>query len=1287
MRGTLKKKRTRLIAFLAVFCILAACAIGAGITVKGHAAALPQNTISYSTGPVGPINGVFNSSQVALPSINEINSESSLSVDYSIPEGEELTLFGNYPDNYPLNSNGARYNIDEVYNWIYSGNYLSQLDIDVSNPNRGTMTYALLGAVDPAGKVDTNSVGSFESYFVQECQEGYRIQSGPLKGQSLLGAALPQIGGCIGAFTNTVKADVLIGANSYSLDVNSNMNNGAIQSGFFENANFNYPANPAQLQFLNTGESYNGPIVKGPLQIKISFSPIAIYMLYQLYYYLTRCQSPVCSSQPPAAQSFYSNISYYVDPSITDGPAYSSSGARIVSTTHLVVGNSNLTVEDTSISQEYGVPNCWYTDFYEGGGFITPSSPSGPLGVWFRAGSDGKPLKQVKILLSVPSEDIYLEPAYWNPTNISQSKESYNPNLLFDSGYQYIGWLFNGVWQGEVPFTLDSIQGYPGYFGISGLPAGTYNIEILNSSEGNPSFNVTLSNYNKPETFSVASDPDKVIDSATNTVGTINSQPQAPISVTTQLLNSEGKVEITPETNINETVGESQALTYQLQTPFSSKPMKIDLNYNGYGIESSDISIAGIPISLLEKKTDETILSTSDSGISLNLDSKSLDYIKSNGFGPATFSQNSTSYPIGESNELSITFPAYLSTSFQNGDAVGYNVQSSGESTEGKVSPSALTTGLSNGLLPASLSASDNSSQTGLWFKLLYPNGIPIGSATFYITKAKPVSQTGINYNEKTVLAYLQPMKSKGVFTGWNWSPEQSIAQTYNASNYSDYLISQSSKNGTYGVGGLASGSYIVYVASPYPGLSGIPYVNFEITLSNSSPEAMTATGQDDGILYPSKDAVYVNAFTDSGGNGGYVCPANDVSSPTACSSTVDTQGGAAYSETVGIPYKNDWITFFPLPTGNAGGGQLQIPTNLDGVNLVNPSSSTISIAGALLKDIPGTSESTGQCQFLPIGIRVNLNRLKNKKSKISSYAGQHTSLAAPIAECYMVNLTPASYVYINQHGTNIKGEALSSSLSREVVISFSTVLTTSFNVSSGALPAIAYYATGGTRSIYGYGIGSGTAASSMVTCGSADNSIPQVPFKFLGRSIASGIRSGIWFKSLWKNTNSPDLGTKFTVKSPSGEYLSPIKLTNGGFGGWKYSSDPYDFTVRNSKGIFSFGGLAWGTYTVTEVNSPGNTSSPLSFTVTLSPKWSSPDALFPIPEEITPINDPENLLNPADDVVYSEGKAAANASSDLPLTGGAGWILGISLFAILLFISGGLLDIVYFRKGGKEGK
>ncbi|MBQ1424598.1 MAG: LPXTG cell wall anchor domain-containing protein, partial [Aeriscardovia sp.] len=165
---------------------------------------------------------------------------------------------------------------------------------------------------------------------------------------------------------------------------------------------------------------------------------------------------------------------------------------------------------------------------------------------------------------------------------------------------------------------------------------------------------------------------------------------------------------------------------------------------------------------------------------------------------------------------------------------------------------------------------------------------------------------------------------------------------------------------------------------------------------------------------------------------------------------------------------------------------------------------------------------------------------------------------------------------------------------------------------------------------------------------------------------------TGLQFQSLWWGSGAPAKGAKFTVQNENegspyyGEYLNgdPSDFT-----GWSWSKSPQDFSQSTPQAIFSFGGLADGTYTVTEVDPATGATPPSSLSFTGNLSYSSPESL-------KAVSDPMNLLSPAQRAVYF-----VVVPSRLPLTGGKG-ISALALAAVFLAALGAGAWVGLRRRG-----
>ena len=354
-------------------------------------------------------------------------------------------------------------------------------------------------------------------------------------------------------------------------------------------------------------------------------------------------------------------------------------------------------------------------------------------------------------------------------------------------------------------------------------------------------------------------------DPSTRTVVVNASNPSS------QLLSSDGKVDSSSFPTA--TVGEANPFTYQVQAlldaPYNDRygyPELIQvMNGNGEEIlqDASDIEVAGIPLTELEgygasvSYNDsygayDSQASGSAAALSLTLPSKALSFIASNGYLPATSSMPVGSSPLDGSRALSVTFKAYLSPAQGKAEApewaMGMDEFESSVPSSSQISlarrpspksnlsssdalitegpslslPEVYTNGPSDDSLPSSLSASDPSSATGLWFENTFENpkdnnkGCSIADSDSY----SPTEFTVQNPSGQ----YLTPVEDDGTFEGWEWSG-------------SPYDFKERNSSGDFEWGGLADGTYTVKSVE-YPSS-----LSFTSSLSYSSPQILEGKG------------------------------------------------------------------------------------------------------------------------------------------------------------------------------------------------------------------------------------------------------------------------------------------------------------------------------------------------------------------------------------------------------------------------------------------------------------
>ncbi|MBO7671661.1 MAG: hypothetical protein J6S25_02805 [Aeriscardovia sp.] len=1231
------------------------------------------------------------------PSVTGVNTTASittygpnaLTFNFSAPEGLTILpfLFNtsiNGPTTfYPANSSGQGFNAQQVEEAIASGNYASS--ISVSAPN-GTykQPVPLLGGVEPeTGEVvkvtnaypdgmqlpnsllNTKGI-SIEQYFQKECNSDATFTEGAYEGKTLaqvLGVSKADLTpeACDAVFHKNIDLTVSFGGKSYSF------------------------TNPEQVEeLINSFETnipstnftgYNGPGIEGPMQIHASLSGMAVYFL-GLYFGDTQTNA-----------TFSPTITLW--PSTQNGSLYSASGASI---------QVNSTVEgkaETSHTYTYQLFGNSADNFYSSSvpssdltssGLISSSAPAGPLGLYFNVVSQtGQPLTQVQIALQFEGATgnglsgyggDYIWPAYWNPSNVNDDNVGDNypydgPNSLdlsSTSPYKYYGWSVSGnipetgaaadqtmANYSQAMFTAYSIPGHPGCFAFSGLPAGSYEVTVGSDAQGYSlsTFNVTLGSYSSPETFTSYIDPDGGVNSSTDTIVTNSILPN------TYFLYTDGKAAYNASTgntpSLSQSVGSANVFDYQLSTYLPYCPFQMFfISWQGYNLDLSDMKIAGIPFSVLKEH-----------GASLwekllKLNSSAISYIEQNGYLPATPSQAGGTSKIALSSglynrTLSITIPTYITPTFSTGNQVWINFSYAGNGQIGGGQniqdgnfPAATTNGPADNSVPSSLTTSAPSSSTGLWFKSLNSDGTPSSGSKFLIQ----------NSSGKYLVEDTSP---SGTFAGWSWTSTPSASTEFSQRNANAVFSFGGLQNGTYTVTQTAWAAYMGSSApepgtgkqnwpgiSPdlpaggpdwagYPGhLGGKAGYNgsFQVTLSYSSPEAMATQADPAGLVDTSQDAVY---------------SLSPIKMAPLINSSLSTD--AYQTETVGIPFEEGWEGYLPIantsPSSTPGGAyysssiQVSIDEDVNGLEMENPSTSNIKVAG------------------------VALSSLVSNGAAVSSSNG-----------IYSITLPYQALEYLEENGKNAQGESISSSQNRLIIISFPALMQTSFKnggtfrqwVAIGGI-TVSNGVASSQNAWWNQNAGSGwyVSSSPLYTNGPADNSLPSS----LSPSQNSS-QTGIWFKSLWLGTTTPATGAKFTVQNSSGEYLTPITNSSGSFEGWSYSKTAYDFEEQNSSAVFSFGGLANGTYTVSEVSAAtGATSSSMSFTGELS--YSSPQIL-------TSLSDPMDLLSSKNAVVYN-----VSIPSHLPFTGG-NRILILSIAAPLLLLAGAI-TLFLLKKVKKRGE
>lgn len=908
---------------------------------------------------------------------------------------------------------------------------------------------------------------------------------------------------------------------------------------------------------------------------------------------------------------------------------------------------------------------------------LSPSSPAS-VGLWFKAyDQSGEPLKSAKIDLSL------LTGTDQSPSSVfgdylaigtSSAPSGVTSQMWPNMGKEF--WYTN-LQNSPMPFEISSLSSQPGYFDLSGIPNGVYQVKILSGTTESgksvsygsyytaPTFKVNLNDsssynlfdtsYTSPEAVSAVSDPCGFVNPSEDevVVGAVN--PSSAEVTGTSLSTSP----------FTATVGSSNPYTYQAQAylPFnlsgkknssgtasSSTPLSFSLSIPGQSVVSGSEKVNGLALSSLQGASS----SVSGSTLTLSLTPQNISTIESKGEMPIGSSSGSLTQNGQVNRTLAITWEAYLTPSFTSSSSSTFEFNYKAyDATNPKdmtmaLTPEVETNGPADNSVPSALSPTQNSSKTGLWFKSLNADGTSSSGAKFTVQNSSG--------------QYLEEVKgTDGSFEGWKWVSSSSPANfefSYNQNSNSD--------TGLFSFGGLQNGTYTVTLrawpssmgtpaSTPDTGKNNWPSISpsnsgaqnpnagypgevtdnsgykgsFTVDLSYSSPEKMSTVADPAGLVDSAKDSMY---------------SLSPVKMAPVEGGKLSTQ--AYQTETVGVPFTEGWEGYLPMATvepGTSAGGNgyaseidvafaksdsgLQNWGNSSGLKMNNPSPSNVMVAG------------------------VSLQTLESEGATVNPSADGGNG--------YQISIPYQALSYLQAHGTNAEGQSLSSSSNRLILITFPAVMTTNFSAEGGNFQQWMSMGTNG-----GWWIQSqhwGVYSSPLYTNGPADNSVPSN----LSPSENSS-ETGIWFKSLWYNTSTPAPGSKYTVKNASGEYLTPQE-SNGAFSGWSWQSSPYEFTEKNDSAVFSFGGLADGEYTLTQVSpATGATASTLTFTSTLS--YSSPESLKAVKDSL-------NLLDSSKDTVW-----AIVVPSSLPLTGGK-MVLLVSLSAVTLFGAGAAFFILRKRR------
>ena len=845
----------------------------------------------------------------------------------------------------------------------------------------------------------------------------------------------------------------------------------------------------------------------------------------------------------------------------------------------------------------------------------SPSSPS-PLSnfkeLYFKAeGEEGENLKEVKFLLTSPSS---------SKASLSPSSSSFEVPKGSSVSYSKRGDL------------IDLSQGENGVFSFEAKP-GKYDITMQGgeSEEGNP---LSYGSYYLAPTFEVdRTSSSETIASVSDPFGFVN--PKEKEVVVGSQNPASGRIEGNKlsTSSFTSLPGSSHPYSYQIESflPFiqsgkdaegknaSSTPLSLSLSLPSQTLVKKSIEINSLSLSSLKGVSLSS--SPASSSLKLTFSPLALETIEEKGKSPLP-SISPLAQKSGVRRMISVTFQAYLNSASSKAPSstfefdyqawMGKKPKGKEEMMEPKVTVGTPVTGKKqpSDKTPAR-SVLTSSSYQGL--PCVGEDGKPLKQVTVLLANA---ASGGDGYS----IPYVFTNSSANIPSGDIGIPEGS---TVTASYQGDTVTFEGSDITIYN----PSGPELPVQLTPISGVNqsgdtvtyGSQYVAPQLYLSFTSA-AVSATVQvwSPFLDYSSQGNVtqiVVGAINPS------VSRVDGSSLSTSpFTATVGSSNPYTYQATAFLPYGygddyinsgNSFLPYDPLTFTLYTPGQSLDLTSLkvNGLSFLS-----LFMAGDVMYSISG---STFSLQFYPGAF-----------SMISSQGSLPFPSSGPLS----------------QNGIT----------DRTLSIEWNAYLDPSFTSSSNATFAFYYEDLVGNQ---GQGEASGSAmpvTPEVSTNGPADNSVPS---SLSPQDPSSS--TGLWFKALWKSKNTPATGAKFSVQNSKGLYLSPEE-SNGSFEGWEFSSSPFDFEGQNADAVFSFGGLADGTYTVTQQDPPaGAPSSSVSFTSALS--YSSPEVL-------KALKDPMGILDPSLDTLYY-GLNVPSISS-LPLTGGKG-LLFISLSSSSLFILG----------------
>ena len=888
----------------------------------------------------------------------------------------------------------------------------------------------------------------------------------------------------------------------------------------------------------------------------------------------------------------------------------------------LVAGSS---LENESFSYQVDVykPDSSQTGYVKGNGLEWIFNPSLYQANFKAVAEDGEPLKEIYITVTANTySNLYIAPGYWDLEDLSNSALSNYYNnlepLANPSSYKYFGWV-NST-NGFLPlsyqspgFVLDSISGEPGEFSLPKLPSGTYSISASWFNDAGVIGTIGGSSYEDP-TFNITLGSNgETISPQGDSDGFIDPSTRTVVMEAhnpfAEVLNSEGEAEESPDISLQ--YGKEHTFAYQLQTylPYSA-PFSLSFDPgSSYGIDLSDAKVAGIPISDLESH------GLTLSGDTVTLNSAAISYIAQNGFMPATYTSPGGKDKLSSQGMgariFSIEVPTWLTSSFKAGNAVSYTFSYSNS-----------VSGQSGQTITGSL---DDEDANNGWFKAEGEDGEPLSELTLGYREYTPAY---VQEESIETLTLSSSPTDPGLFV---FPPELLPCQ------YIVWVgIPEASYYSTYEFGG--TGAYaMLFDFSPQYNAAGIGFSELGV----STPPFVDASSR----------TVVANVQS----------PSSQILTPS------DKVDASFYpTETVGksVPFTYQAQIFFS--TFPASFTSSDFPSYTQQILIGEPS-------GVTVFENPSDIDVAG----------IPLSALEAKGASVSFDEANEVcpdDAEGSCAAAILISLPSSLISYISSHGykpateSNSAGTVPLNGSFGQLSVTFRAYLDASKGIAKSPSIWEGYeYQQGGydggtwnVSNIHFYF--DSFSPPQVYTNGPADDCAPSS----LAMPSSPSSSTGLQFQSLWWGSGAPAKGAKFTVQNENegspyyGEYLNgdPSDFT-----GWSWSKSPQDFSQSTSQAIFSFGGLADGTYTVTEVDPATGATPPSSLSFTGNLSYSSPESL-------KAASDPMNLLSPAQRAVYF-----VVVPSSLPLTGGKG-IPALALAAAFLAALGAGVWVGLRRRG-----